>query len=429
MGSRTLAGVVALATALALVCVVSLHPRSEVTVLEYEGLDAAPASWQKLTPITAQQARAQELAESSPAYALGGSLNIPPPAPSPIKNLEVKAVPPPPPTPPTVVRFTGPISVQRPSPCPTCCLKCPGGVCTKSCNKMLLKEIFAKMYKQNKGRIKKLEFYMKANKKRIDKSERRIEKLKVMETNAYDKMKQLLKWNDANIRHKMVAKEDSVGPRGQQGPPGKTGKPGEDGLPGKPGKTGPAGNPGPTGAEGPEGLYGPSGPPGPQGPPGPRGPLGDEGKPGPVGPIGPQGTESLQIRCDRAGGWLTWGMDQCIRVSMKPAAWDTAEGVCTKWGGHVASPSSDAMLKALTSRMRMEDYWVGLHRSREGGNVWFNANKQSPNFLTRRWAPGNPDNQAGAENCVVVYGAGSRRMRLGDEDCNARKPFYCVKPV
>ena len=30
-----------------------------------------------------------------------------------------------------------------------------------------------------------------------------------METNAYDKMKQLLKWNDENIRMKMKAKEES----------------------------------------------------------------------------------------------------------------------------------------------------------------------------------------------------------------------------
>lgn len=60
--------------------------------------------------------------------------------------------------------------------CLQCCLKCPGGVCTKACNKMLLKEIFAKMYKQNKNKIKKLEFFMKENKRRINKSEQRISK-------------------------------------------------------------------------------------------------------------------------------------------------------------------------------------------------------------------------------------------------------------
>ena len=92
------------------------------------------------------------------------------------RRPQVVAVPPPPTVPPTVVRFTGPISVERPSSCPTCCLKCPGGVCTKSCNKMLLKEIFQKMYESNAARIKKLKYFMKENKKRLDASESRIER-------------------------------------------------------------------------------------------------------------------------------------------------------------------------------------------------------------------------------------------------------------
>ncbi len=75
-----------------------------------------------------------------------------------------------------MVRFTGPISVERPSRCPTCCLKCPGGVCTATCNKQLLKEIFAKMYEANAGRIQKLQYFIKANKQRITTSESRVEK-------------------------------------------------------------------------------------------------------------------------------------------------------------------------------------------------------------------------------------------------------------
>lgn len=155
-------------------------------------------------------------------------------------------------------------------------------------------------------------------------------RLETMEKNAYDKMKQLLRWNDANIRKKMVAKEDSHGPRGEIGQPGSDGKAGKDGSPGKPGATGPSGNPGPPGSAGPMGLYGAPGPPGPVGPKGPEGSQGDEGIPGPQGPLGSQGTVSLQVRCDRAGGWLTWGSSECIRVNMKPAAWATAEGVCTE---------------------------------------------------------------------------------------------------
>jgi hypothetical protein len=42
---------------------------------------------------------------------------------------------------------------------------------------------------------------------------------------------------------------------------------------------------------------------------------------------GAQGPQSLQIRCDNAGGWLTQSPSTCIRVIMDPAPWDTAEQV------------------------------------------------------------------------------------------------------
>jgi len=393
--------------------------------IQYASQQGVPQNWQQLSPIS--QGAAQQLAEGSNAFSLGGSLNLPPPAPVPIKNLQIKAIPPPAPQPPTVVRFTGPVSVQRPSPCPSCCLKCPGGVCTKACNKMLLKEIFKKMYDSNKARIKKLEFFMKENKKRIERSEGRIQKLKSMEDNAYGKMKQLLKWNDANLRKKILTKEDSYGPRGEPGLPGIPGKDGTDGLPGKPGSTGPEGDPGPQGVQGPQGLYGPPGPQGVRGPTGPLGPQGDEGKPGPEGPVGPIGAESLQVRCDRAGGWLTMNPNSCLKIVTDPEDLQTAQSKCKQWGGNVFSPKDASALKAVTERMRRQDFWVGLVRSKDGGNKWGNTDKSSPMFLTTKWGAGMPNNAAGAENCVQVFGAGSQAGKLGDVDCNAKRPFYCMK--
>ena len=103
--------------------------------------------------------------------------------------------------------------------------------------------------------------------------------------------------------------------------------------------------------------------------------------------------------------------------------------------------------------------------------------KSSPAFLQQRWAPGMPNNQAGAENCVQVpspvppthpptpppsplprtasvaapagglceramrggggggggllqvIGYGSNRYRLTDKDCNLKRPFYCAKKI
>lgn len=117
---------------------------------------------------------------------------------------------------------------------------------------------------------------------------------------------------------------------------------------------------------------------------GPLGPQGDEGKPGPEGPVGPIGAESLQVRCDRAGGWLTMNPSTCLKIMTDPADFQTASAKCKQWGGNVFSPKDQSALKAVTERMRRQDFWVGLVRSKDGGNKWGNLDKSSPMFLTTK---------------------------------------------
>ena len=155
----------------------------------------------------------------------------------------------------------------------------------------------------------------------------------------------------------------------------------------RPGSTGPAGDPGPQGVQGPQGLYGPPGPQGIRGPNGPLGPQGDEGKPGPEGPVGPIGVESLQIRCDRAGGWLTFNPSTCLRIVTKPSDMQSAAAKCKSWGGALFSPKSASELKSVSQRMRRQDFWVGLQRSKDGGNKWQNLDKSSPAFLQSKYLP------------------------------------------
>jgi hypothetical protein len=159
----------------------------------------------------------------------------------------------------------------------------------------------------------------------------------------------------------------------------------------RPGSTGPAGDPGPQGVQGPQGLYGPPGPQGIRGPDGPLGPQGDEGHPGPEGPVGPIGVESLQIRCDRAGGWLTFNPSTCLRIVTKPSDMQSAAAKCKSWGGALFSPKDASELKSSSERMRRQDFWVGLQRSKDGGNKWQNLDASSPAFLqSKSLAPQHP---------------------------------------
>lgn len=58
--------------------------------------------------------------------------------------------------------------------------------------------------------------------------------------------------------------------------------------------------------------------------------------------------------------WRVW----CAQV------FETAAAKCEQWGGKLFSPPSHSDLKSATQRMRMQNFWVGLHRSKKGGNSW-----------------------------------------------------------
>jgi hypothetical protein len=117
----------------------------------------------------------------------------------------------------------------------------------------------------------------------------------------------------------------------------------------------------------------------------------------------------------------------CLKIITEPAGFQTAGSKCKQWGGNVFSPRDDAQLKGVTERMRRQDFWIGLERSKDGGNKWLNLDKSSAQFLTSKWGVGMPNNAAGAENCVQVFGSGKQAGKLGDVDCNAKRPYYCMK--
>ena len=79
----------------------------------------------------------------------------------------------------------------------------------------------------------------------------------------------------------------------------------------------------------------------------------------------------------------------CLKIVTEPVGFQTAQAKCKQWGGNVFSPKDDSQLKAITTRMRRQDFWVGLKRSPDGGNKWLNVDKSSPMFLTSKWPVGS----------------------------------------
>ena len=78
-----------------------------------------------------------------------------------------------------------------------------------------------------------------------------------------------------------------------------------------------------------------------------------------------------------------------------------------------------ATRSSAQARTQAENIGALIERMSPGVSVEF--------VFVDRWGSGMPNNAAGAENCVQVFGAGNQEGKLGDVDCNAKRPFYCTK--
>ncbi|KAB0389673.1 hypothetical protein E2I00_010245 [Balaenoptera physalus] len=246
-----------------------------------------------------------------------------------------------------------------------------------------------------------------------------------------------------------------TGPPGPPGPRGMPGPAGREGPSGRQGNIGPAGAPGPKGETGPSGRWlnspnsslipGPSGAIGPQGPAGARGPpglKGDRGAPGERGAKGESGlpditalrqqVETLQGQLKR----LQNAFSQYKKVELFPSGrgvgekifktggfektFQDAQQVCTQAGGQVASPRSEAENEALTQLVNDLNKAAYLSMTNDKKEGRFTYPTGEP-LVYSNWAPGEPNNSRGSENCVEIYSNG----KWNDRACGEQRLVIC----
>ncbi|XP_037661206.1 pulmonary surfactant-associated protein D isoform X2 [Choloepus didactylus] len=232
------------------------------------------------------------------------------------------------------------------------------------------------------------------------------------------------------------------GDPGPRGPPGASGPAGREGPSGSQGNVGPQGKPGPKGEAGPKGpggAVGSQGPPGARGPPGPKG---DRGIPGDRGPKGDSGlsdiaalrqqVEALQGQVQR----LQAGFSQYKKVELFPngrgvgekifktsgfeKSFEDAQLVCTQAGGQVASPRSAAentALEQLVSAHNKSAFLSMTDTKTEGKFIYPTGEP----LAYSNWAPGEPNNNGGAENCVEIFTNG----KWNDKSCRELRLVVC----
>ncbi|XP_055976809.1 pulmonary surfactant-associated protein D [Sorex fumeus] len=244
------------------------------------------------------------------------------------------------------------------------------------------------------------------------------------------------------------------GPSGRQGSAGPEGKAGPKGEPGLKGDTGPAGAQGSAGMRGPPGLKGERGVPGEHGAPGSSGPPGRGGLPGPIGPVGPRGlTGPPGLKGDRGdSGDVTLrqqlvalqkqvqGMQEAAaqrekaglfpggsRVGKKifksggfEKVFQEAQQVCVQAGGQLASPRSAAENEALQQIVTAANKAAFLSMTDIKTEGKFIYPTGEP-LAYANWAPGEPNNNGQAENCVEIFGNG----KWNDKSCGEKRLVIC----
>ncbi|KAL1780483.1 pulmonary surfactant-associated protein D [Sigmodon hispidus] len=243
-------------------------------------------------------------------------------------------------------------------------------------------------------------------------------------------------------------KQGNIGPQGQPGPKGEAGPKGEVGAPGMQGSAGtkgPAGPKGERGAPGNAGATGPAGAVGPQGAPGSRGPpglKGDRGTPGERGAKGDSGlpdSAALRQQIEALKGQLqhleaafshykkaalfpdgrSVG-DKIFRTGVSEKPFEDAQEVCRQAGGQLASPRSAAENTAIQQLITAHNKAAFLSMTDVDTEGKFTYPTGEP-LVYSNWAPGEPNNNGGAENCVEIFTNG----QWNDKVCGEQRLVVC----
>ena len=99
--------------------------------------------------------------------------------------------------------------------------------------------------------------------------------------------------------------------------------------------------------------------------------------------------------------------------------WTTARELCVRYNGRLAEIDNDREQQEVARLARYYSPWIGLNdREREG--VWrWSAGRRLGAFV--RWAPGQPNNRRGIEDCVGMQSS----SLLDATDCSNIRSFMC----
>lgn len=99
---------------------------------------------------------------------------------------------------------------------------------------------------------------------------------------------------------------------------------------------------------------------------------------------------------------------------------EDAQQICTQAGGQLASPRSAAENEALQQLVVTQNKaaFLSMNDIKTEGNFTYPTGES---LVYSNWAPGEPNNNGGAENCVEIYTNG----KWNDKSCSEQRLVIC----
>ncbi|XP_072851164.2 uncharacterized protein LOC110083676 [Pogona vitticeps] len=227
-----------------------------------------------------------------------------------------------------------------------------------------------------------------------------------------------------------------AGPTGTQGRQGNTGAPGPKGNQGSVGEKGAKGDVGPKGSQGEAGVQGPGGK---TGAPGPKGDKGSVGEKGTKGDSGLSEINLMKNKVSALEGQLKAlqaSFTKYQKVATFPGGrivgnkvfvtsgyegnFDDLKQRCLQAGGQLASPRNAAENAAVQqiAVLYKKSVFLGITDIQTEGRFKYQNGEA---IVYSNWAPGEPNNDKGSENCVEVYTNG----KWNDKSCGEKRLIVC----
>jgi collectin sub-family member 11 len=127
--------------------------------------------------------------------------------------------------------------------------------------------------------------------------------------------------------------------------------------------------------------------------------------------------------CTGPGEFTVADGTSCYQLDDTLSAWRDARDLCQAWGGDLAKVES-VEENTLLGERSSQDVWLGASDFEDEGNFrWFDGDDVDPEGS---WAPAQPDNFEGRENCLELRAIDDQ---WNDVPCMSQKFALCERAL